>query len=180
MIKTKIVNVVATAALNQKIDLVELRQFREIFHDSNVYGGRVAYFKTLTMQGKVSIFASGKLISVGTKSEDAAFHELETAKNFLVKKGVITPPVLQPKICNIVISVDFGKAVDLEDLSFKERIIYEPDQFPGAILRIVEPHKTTVLIFASGKAVFTGLTSANQIKTTVKRVKRLLEDVVEE
>ena len=69
MIETKIVNVVATATLNQQMDLVGLKQFREIIHDSDVYGGSVAYFQTSTMTGKVSIFNSGKLISVGTKSE---------------------------------------------------------------------------------------------------------------
>ena len=173
MVKTAIVNVVATAAFNQKIDLVELSQFKEIFHDSDVYGGRVAYFKTKTMQGKVTIFTSGKMISVGTKSEDAAFHELEATKDFLLKKGLINDVSLQPKTRNMVISVDFGITVDLEDLPLKERVIYEPEQFPGAILRIIEPYKTTVLIFASGKAVVTGLTSTNQIETVVEKVKTL-------
>lgn len=178
MVETRIVNVVATAALNQKIDLVELGQFKEILHDSDVYGGRVAYFKTKTMQGKVTIFTSGKMISVGTKSEDAAFYELEAAKNFLVKKRLINDISLQPKTRNMVISVDFGTAVNLEDLSLKERIIYEPEQFPGAILKIIEPYKTTVLIFASGKAVVTGLTSTNRIEPIIEKVRRLLEEVI--
>ena len=178
MVKIAIVNVVATAAFNQKIDLVELSQFKEIFHDSEVYGGRVAYFKTKTMQGKVTIFTSGKMISVGTKSEDTAFHELEAAKNFLVKKRLIDDVSLQPKTRNMVISVDFGTAVNLEDLSLKERVIYEPEQFPGAILKIIEPYKTTVLIFASGKAIVTGLTSTNQIQTIIEKVRRLLEEVI--
>ena len=82
MIKAKIVNVVATAALNQEVNPEELRQFEEVVYDSNVYGGRVAYFKTKTSQGKVSIFISGKMISVGTKSEEAPFQELEAAKDF--------------------------------------------------------------------------------------------------
>ena len=98
MVETKIGNVVTTAAFNQKIDLAELGQFKEIFHDSDVYGGRVAYFKTKTMQGKVTIFTSGKMISVGTKSEDAAFHELEATKNFLVKKRLKFNPTNQPQL----------------------------------------------------------------------------------
>ena len=81
--KSEIVNVVATAALNQKVDLEEIKKFNDVFHDSNVYGGRVAYFKTSNMQGKVSIFTSGKMISVGTKHEETAFQELEAAKDFL-------------------------------------------------------------------------------------------------
>lgn len=178
MTKTEIVNVVATAALNQEIDLEEIRKFEGFFHDSDVYGGRVAYFKTNKMEGKVSIFSSGKLISVGTKSEDAAFRELETTKNLLVKKGLIKDVSLQPKTRNMVFSVDFEETVNLEDLSLKERVIYEPEQFPGAILKIVDPYKTTVLIFASGKAVVTGLTSTNQIETVLKRVERLLKEFI--
>ncbi len=175
MVKTAIVNVVATAAFNQKIDLVELRQFREIFYDSDVYGGRVAYFKSSTMKGKVSIFSSGKIISVGTKTEEDAFRELEDARKFLAEKGFVKPTLLRPKIQNMVITVDFGKRVNLEELSTRDKLIYEPEQFPGAILRIAEPYKATALIFASGKVVITGLKSSNWIQPTIERLKDSIE-----
>jgi transcription initiation factor TFIID TATA-box-binding protein len=170
MIETKIVNVIATAALGQEIDFVKLRQFREIFHDSDVYGGRVAYFKTSGMKGKVSIFASGKMISVGTKSEEKAFNELEYAERFLVEKGFTKPTQLRPKIQNIVLTTDFGKGINLEALAINRGIIYEPEQFPGGILRIEEPYRACVLIFSSGKAVVTGLKASNQIKPTIKKL----------
>lgn len=70
--KISIVNVVATAALCQTLDFYKLREHKEISHDSDVYGGRVAYYKTLSMVGRVSLFPSGKMISVGTKSENKA------------------------------------------------------------------------------------------------------------
>ena len=109
MIKSKIVNVVATAALNQEFALEEARKFNGVIYDSDVYGGRVAYFKTSTMQGKVSIFCSGKMISVGTKSEEVAFQELEATKDYFVKKGLISEVLLEPQVRNIVVCVDFGK-----------------------------------------------------------------------
>ncbi|MGD0645294.1 MAG: hypothetical protein ABSA75_10355 [Candidatus Bathyarchaeia archaeon] len=46
------------------MDFEELRRYGEIFHYSDVYGGQVAYFKTKEMQGKVSIFSSGKMIRI--------------------------------------------------------------------------------------------------------------------
>lgn len=61
MVMIEIVNVVATASLNQTFDFDELRECKEIFNDSDAYGGRVAYFKTKKLQGKVSIFLSGPL-----------------------------------------------------------------------------------------------------------------------
>jgi hypothetical protein len=39
--KKEIVSVVVTASLNQEQDFEELRKFREIFHASDVYGGRL-------------------------------------------------------------------------------------------------------------------------------------------
>ena len=175
MIKIAIVNVVVTATVNQKLDLDELGKFGEILHDQDIYGGRVAYFKTSNMKGKVSIFASGKMISIGTTSEKKAFYELEYAKKFLVEKGFIKPTLLQPKIRNIVATADLGESIYLEELSKNCKMIYEPEQFPGGIIKIEEPYKATCLIFASGKVVITGLKSSNQIKPTIQKLVNVLK-----
>lgn len=175
MVKTEIVNVVATASLNQQIDFEELRKYKEIFHDSEVYGGRVAYFKTKKMQGKVSIFNTGKMISVGTKSETQAFQELAMTMNFLAEKSITKPVELKPQTRNIVATADFEKSVNLEKLPETSKAIYEPEQFPGAILRFEEPFKTSILVFASGKTVITGLTSSDQIKPTIQKLEQLID-----
>lgn len=117
MVEVSIVNVVATAALGEKVDLDELGRLKEIFHDPDVYGGRVAYFKSPNIGGTVSIFASGKMISVGTRSEEEAIHALEHVKEFLVEKGFIKPNRLKPKIENIVVMANFGETMDLEELA---------------------------------------------------------------
>jgi len=68
-VEFSIVNVVATATLDRSVDLASLPQLfpRLISYDSERYFA--AYFKSKDMQGKVSIFSSGKMISVGTRSE---------------------------------------------------------------------------------------------------------------
>jgi transcription initiation factor TFIID TATA-box-binding protein len=175
MLRTQIVNVVATASVGQELDFNELRKCREIFHDSEVYKGRVAYFKTSVMTGKVSIFLSGKMISVGTRSEAQAFKELQIAGDFLSQKGFIKKIKLQPKTHNLVIMADFGKTITLEEFSEKTRAIYEPEQFPGAIMRLEKPFKTSILIFASGKVVITGLKNSEQIEPTIDVLKQLIE-----
>lgn len=175
MVKVTIVNVVATASLKQEMDFESLRKFKEIFHDSDVYGGRVAYLKTSQMQGRISIFSSGKMISMGTKSEAQARKELFLSKNFLVEKGLIKEVDLQPLTQNIVAMADFEQSISLEDLSQRTQAIYEPEQFPGAILRLKDPFKASILIFASGKAIITGLKSASQILTIISK----LEDIIE-
>lgn len=176
MAKTTIVNVVATAGLNQKLDLNELEKFREILHDAEIYGGRVAYFKSSNMTGKVSIFSSGKMISTGTKNEKEAAQELEYVKEFLVKKGLIKPTVLKHKVHNVVVMANFGKRIDLDKLAMNRKIVYEPEQFPGGVLRIEEPYKATVLVFASGKAIITGLKSSSQITPIAQKVTNMIKD----
>lgn len=42
MVKIQVVNVVTTALFRQEMDFEKLRMFSEIFHDSDVYGGRVS------------------------------------------------------------------------------------------------------------------------------------------
>ena len=174
MVKTKIVNGVATASICQNLDFYELRKRKEIFHDSDVYGGRVAYFKTEKMQGRVSIFASGKMISVGTKSETQARHELELAARFLINKGFAKPIELTPKTQNMVITADFEESLNLEKLPEDSKAIYEPEQFPAAIICFDKPYKTSILVFASGKAVITGLKTTDQIEPTTEKLKQLL------
>jgi transcription initiation factor TFIID TATA-box-binding protein len=175
MVKVAIVNVIATADMNQEVDLFELAEYKEILYDSEIYGGRVAYFKSPSMEGKVSIFTSGKMISIGTKSEREAFHELNQVKKFLVKKHLIADSVrLVPRVQNIVVTADFEKTINLEELSTDQKMIYEPEQFPGGILRVEEPHNTTILLFASGKAVIVGLKRSEQIKPVVTMLSEII------
>jgi len=174
MAKVSIVNVVATAALGQRVDLAELGKHQQILHDSEIYGGRVAYFRSPRFNGEVTIFASGKMISVGTKSEAEAFRALECAKEFLVKEGFIEAATLEKKIQNMVLVADLGKEVNLEDLAQNSKMIYEPEQFPGGILRIEEPSRATVLIYASGKAVFAGLKSSAEIRPLTRKLEEIV------
>ncbi|MFZ7137864.1 MAG: hypothetical protein ACOWW1_05550 [archaeon] len=172
---TQIVNVVVTASVNQTIDLSELGNIKNLRYNPDVYGGHVAYFKDKNMQGRVSIFASGKMISVGTNSEQQAFDELDKTVNYLVDIGFIKPVKLNPKVRNLVVTANFGASINLEGLALASNIIYEPEQFPAAILHLQEPIKASVLIFTSGKTVLAGLKGSKQIEPTVKALQHFIE-----
>ena len=176
MVKIVIVNVVSTANLQQKLDLDELEQFKEILHDTEIYGGRVAYFKSPAMEGKVSIFPSGKMISVGTKSETKAAEELSLARDFLVSKKLTNPVQLEPQVQNIVAVAEYDENINLEELAKACKMIYEPEQFPGGILRISDPYKATILIFASGKTVITGLRNSHHIKPATEQLANIIRE----
>jgi len=172
LVEYRIVNVVATASLDEKVDLEKLGRAKGVVYDQDIYGGRVAYLRLPEMKGTVSVFFSGKMISIGTKSEEHAFRDLQHARDFLIEKNLVRSVELFPKVQNIVATADLGGAVDLEKLVCMRSIIYEPEQFPGAILKINKPHKATVLIFASGKIVIAGLKDSHQIDPVLSIVLR--------
>ena len=79
-------------------------------------------------------------------------------------------------IQNIVSSVNLGGRVDLENAARKlPRSMYEPEQFPGLIHRMLEP-KTVILIFASGKLVCTGGKTADDVYSSVNQLHSDLEE----
>ncbi len=89
MPELEIGNVVGTADLRQQVDLVEISQLPYTIFDQEIYGGRVAYLKTPAMHGKVTIFPSGKLISVGSKSAEEAQQDLDITVDALASGGLI-------------------------------------------------------------------------------------------
>ena len=52
MARVLIVNVVATATLGQRVGLEELGKCSQITHDQEIYGGRVAYFRSPKFNGE--------------------------------------------------------------------------------------------------------------------------------
>ena len=55
------------------------------------------------------------------------------------------------------------------------RSMYEPEQFPGLIHRMLEP-KTVILLFASGKLVCTGAKKEKDVYRSVHNLHVLLEE----
>jgi transcription initiation factor TFIID TATA-box-binding protein len=75
----------------------------------------------------------------------------------------------------MVASVSLGGRVKLEEAVLKlPRSLYEPEQFPGLIHRMLEP-KTVILVFSSGKLVCTGAKKEEDIYQAVRVLHALLE-----
>jgi transcription initiation factor TFIID TATA-box-binding protein len=74
------------------------------------------------------------------------------------------------KIENVVASSSLGVNIKLEKLvSSLDNIEYEPEQFPGLVLRLKKP-KAAALIFSSGKIVCTGAKSPKEAKSVVAKI----------
>ena len=158
----KIVNVVTTSDLFQKINLQSFNNYEFLYTNLDLY--RCGYVKNKTMIGKVTVFGSGKLISIGTKSPYQSLRELKIAVNILRKYKLAKPHKINSKIRNLVARVDFKKIIPIEKLARTlPRSQYEPEQFPGLIHWF--PKSATTLIFASGKVIITGATTYNEINS---------------
>ena len=74
------------------------------------------------------------------------------------------------KIENVVATADIFTKIDLNLLARKQRDAeYNPEQFPGLMLRIKNP-KATILVFNSGKMVITGLRRETEAEAAVEKV----------
>ncbi len=86
-------------------------------------------------------------------------------------------PKTSLKIQNIVATTSLGKDVPLTKLAKTiPNTEYNPEQFPGLVLRIKEP-KSAVLVFSSGNLVCTGTKSLSQVKLVIEQVIKTLKKI---
>lgn len=82
--------------------------------------------------------------------------------------------VFRIKIENVVASASLGVNIKLEKIvSSMDGIEYEPEQFPGLVLRLKDP-KAAALVFSSGKIVCTGAKSPSDAKLVISKIVRKL------
>jgi transcription initiation factor TFIID TATA-box-binding protein len=171
----KIQNIVASVALNQKINLQEIvEKFPQTEYNPSVFPGLV--FRLKKPKTATLIFGTGKMVCTGAKSEKESRNAVQKVVKELRNKGIqiIEKPVVT--IQNIVASAALGGEIDLESLVYKlNRIMYEPEQFPGAVYRMDEL-QVVFLIFSAGKLVCVGAKKEEQVYEAVEKIQQLLEE----
>jgi len=74
------------------------------------------------------------------------------------------------KIVNLVVTTDLKHKLLLEKIaSTSHNTEYNPEQFPGLIIRIKEP-KTSALLFTSGRVVCTGAKNMEGAKKSIAKI----------
>jgi transcription initiation factor TFIID TATA-box-binding protein len=171
----RIQNVVASATLNQRVDLNAVVkgnpgvEYRPAQFPGLVF--RLKRPKTATL-----IFNSGKMVCTGAKSAKEARRAVTKVVKELKKSGIIIIGKPELKIVNIVASASLGGLIDLEKAAYSlRRTMYEPEQFPGLIYRMDEP-KVVILLFASGKLVCTGARKEGDVHEAVGKLHKKLEE----
>jgi transcription initiation factor TFIID TATA-box-binding protein len=170
----KIQNVVASATLNQKIDLNAIvKSYPGVEYRPEQFPGLV--FRLKKPKTATLIFNSGKMVCTGAKSEQESRRAVMTVVKELKKGGIIIISKPELKIQNIVASASLGGRIELEEASTLGKTMYEPEQFPGLIYRMDEP-KVVILIFATGNLVCTGAKKEQDVYDAVHKLHERLEE----
>jgi len=170
----RIENVVASATLNQRIDLNAIvKGYPGVEYRPEQFPGLV--FRLKRPKTATLIFNSGKMVCTGAKSEKESKRAVMKVVRELKKSGIITLGKPEMKIQNIVASANLAGLIDLERSTYSlGRTMYEPEQFPGLIYRMDVP-KVVILLFASGKLVCTGAKYEEDVYEAISKLHVTLE-----
>jgi transcription initiation factor TFIID TATA-box-binding protein len=171
----RIENVVASATLNQRIDLkAVVKGNPTVEYRPETFPGLV--FRIKRPKSAILIFRTGKMVCTGAKSEKEANRAVRKVVRELKKSGIIIVGKAEIKVVNMVASANLSGRIELEESAYVlGRTMYEPEQFPGLIYRMDEP-KVVILLFASGKLVCTGATKEEDVYEAVAKLHKSLEE----
>ena len=172
MSQIKIVNVIASSKLNLKIQIEKLaRSIRGAIYEPETFPGM--HYRLQNNHGTVTIFASGKIVSTGTKSEIEAKNAIHNAVFEVEEILKLKLKVSKIKIENIVSTINLEKQIKIEKLTKKligSRLNFK--EFPCIFYNYKE--KATLLIFRSGKIVSVGAKNEKNSKESLKFIKSII------
>jgi transcription initiation factor TFIID TATA-box-binding protein len=120
----------------------------------------------------IMVYPAGTYTIPGATSLEELHETRERFLNYLqtVSDGRLSEESFSVKY--MVFMSEFETSINLEALSIKlglENVEYEPEQFPGLIYRVEQP-QGVVLIFSSGKVLFTGFENDKEAKLAEKQL----------
>ena len=167
-IVVNIQNVVASVDLYFKIPLEKVASIlmtsSEVSYIPEQFPGLVVKIK----EPKTSalVFSSGKMVITGAKSASGIKEAVTVLRSQLRQSSTTKGPknkAAKITVQNIVASGNIGYKIDLELAALLlENSMYEPEQFPGLIYR---------LLFQTGNVVCTGAKKESYVFQAVKHVK---------
>ncbi len=174
-------NIVASASLGVEIDLFALAlRVENVEYEPEQFPG--AILKVDDPPASLLIFKNGNLICTGNRSEEqikkAIARAIEIIKQALPHLKLPDPKDVKYQVVNIVAAASLDVSVDLYSLAATvENVEYEPEQFPGAIIKLQKP-KTTVLLFKNGKLICAGARSEKEIEESIEQVRKIIHDFI--
>ncbi|MEK6902741.1 MAG: hypothetical protein AABX02_04110 [archaeon] len=152
-----IVNLVASGGLNANLDLYNLAMsIPNIEYEPEQFPGAILKMK----EPKVSmlLFKNGKIICSGASAQGQIDLAIKKANKMIneIQPSVKILKTIEYEVVNLVATGNLHQNLDLFATAMQlDNVEYEPEQFPGAILRLDDP-KLTMLLFKNGKVICAG------------------------
>jgi transcription initiation factor TFIID TATA-box-binding protein len=177
MVRVRIEDVVASTTLGASLDLQAIAYALDgAEYEPAQFPGLI--YRLKEPKTAVLLFHSGKAVCTGGKSWKQVDDTLRIVSELIRQGGqkILVHPKIQ--VQNIVATADLGAEINLNSIAITlglERVEYEPEQFPGLICRLDDPH-VVVLLFGSGKLVCTGARRPSDVQRAVQKITKELED----
>lgn len=177
-LKYTIVNLVASANLNATLDLYNLAiTIPNIEYEPEQFPGAILKLK----EPKVSmlLFKNGKVICSGASSEKEISLAIYKASKLIheIQNTVKIQKGAKYQVVNLVATAALNTTLDLFKIAVEsENVEYEPEQFPGAILRIFDP-KLTLLLFKNGKLICAGAKKEALLKKGLNKAAKMIRAI---
>lgn len=170
-------NVVATALVGVKIDLRLLaRKARNCEYKPSRFAA--AIMRIREPRTTALIFASGKIVVTGAKSESQSRLASRKFAKVVYKCGFDKARFNNFKIHNLVATCSLSFRVNLVRFAHSQAhykfIQFEPELFPALVYRMLSP-KVTLLVFANGRVVVQGAKLREEIDVAFSNIYPVLQ-----
>ena len=172
MIQPVLRNVVGGGSLGHTLPLDAIAKWDGATYNPKMFPGVRLRVAGCTAQ----MFKTGKVVVVGAKSEKAVYHTMDKVLAAIHKHGIPVGRATR-EIYNVVATASLQNGLDPGAVvRYIPQSMYEPEHFPGVIIRRKLP-KCTILLFASGSMVCVGAESAEAAGTAVNQLHEELAKV---
>ena len=176
--KYTIVNLVASANLRGTLDLYNLAMsIPNIEYEPEQFPGAILKLK----EPKVSmlLFKNGKVICSGASSEKEIAQGIKKASKLVheIQPEITVLRRVTYTVVNLVATAALNQTVDLFQAALSlDNVEYEPEQFPGAIVRITDP-KITLLLFKNGKIICAGAKTEKLLQKGLNKAAKMIRNI---
>lgn len=167
---------ILSTSVNREIKLDELSvKLDKSEYEPEQFPGLI--YRTEEPKSGILLFSSGRLNITGVKSVAQAREVFNQVIKILRGYGVRVKKKSVLKIQNIVATANIGKEINLDKIGFYfQNTEYEPEQFPGLVYRMDDPH-VVFLLFSSGNVVCVGAKKVDDVKKGINKLVRQLRKI---
>ncbi len=162
--KYKIINIVAMGTLTLTENCIDFAKIEAIIPVKHPKYFPCVMFKVYEIP--ILVFKNGKIILTGVK-DLLILPRLKAAINDILLAAGIKFTEFIIEVQNLVVMTNLNCRINLELTCLTmENCIYEPEQFPAAIIKRFHGQRGTFLVFSNSKIIYLGCNSSDNLDIT--------------